>query len=251
MSSVDVLLSLTEAELKDTRGLTLMGFLKWLMEPVLAVAVYVLLIQIALHQSQPAYPLFVMCALLPWRYFQESIGRGLTLVNSYGNVIAARRLPRGILPLVPVATEGASLLVGMLLLPPLMIHYGVGASPALLALPLVLVVLVILVAGPTYLATVYGVHFPDFRAPVQTVLRLGFFVSTALVSPGKIGGSRLSALFRANPMSSVFDSYRDVLIKGRFPTAGHLLYPLAVGIVLMAIGCSLYLWWEPQIAKEV
>jgi ABC-type polysaccharide/polyol phosphate export permease len=187
---------------------------------------------------------------LPWRYFQEAITRGLTLVSSYGNLIIARPLPRGVLPLVPVATEGASLLVGMLLVPPMMIWYGVGASPALLALPVVLLTLVVLVTGPTYLASVYGVHFPDFRAPIMTILRLGFLISTALVAPGRIGGNRLAALFRANPMSAIFDSFRDILIAGRLPTA-RLLYPLTVGVVLLAVGRLVYRWWEPQMAKDV
>lgn len=246
-----MLLSLTEAELKDTRGLTFAGFLKWLLEPVLTTAVYVVLVQVALRHTQPDYPLFVLCAVLPWRYFQESVGRGLSLITGYGTLITARRLPRGLLPLVPVATEGASLLVGLLLLPPLMIWYGVAASPALLCLPLVILVLVVLVTGPTYMAVVYGVHFPDFRAPVQTVLRLGFLVSTALVPPGRIGGSGLAFLFRANPMSGIFDSFRDIVIDGSVPQASHLLYPLAVGLVLLACGRALYLWWEPQMAKEV
>ncbi|MEY2422428.1 MAG: lipopolysaccharide transport system permease protein [Acidimicrobiaceae bacterium] len=251
MSTTDVLITLTEAELKDTRGLSLVGLLKWLLEPALSTAVYVLLVQVALRNTQPAYPLFVLSAVLPWRYFQDSVGRGLGLVSSYGNLITARRLPRGVLPLVAVATQGASLLMGMVLLVPLMLWYSAPFTAALLLLPIVVAVVTVFVSGPTYLASVFGLHMPDYRGPIQSVMRLGFLVSTALVPPGRVGGSGAAWLFRYNPMSGIFDSFRAIVMAGRAPRAVDLLYPLAVGVVLLVIGRAVYLWWEPQMAKEV
>jgi ABC-type polysaccharide/polyol phosphate export permease len=49
----------------------------------------------------------------------------------------------------------------------------------------------------------------------------------------------------------VFDSFRDVFLLGRAPTPMHLLYPLAVGFVLLGIGLLVYRWREADFAKEV
>lgn len=248
---LEVLLALVRADVRDTRDLTAVGMLKWVMELSFHVLRYFLLVGMILGRGQPGYPLFLLCAVLPWRYLFLVTTRGLTLVRSYQDIISTRLLPRRILPLVPVATEAFNLLLGLLLLAPLMAYYRIAPTLALLWLPLLCLLLVFLITGPAYLAAVFGLYFPDYRGAIVAVLPMGFLASTAVIPAKKIPGDRLPALIQANPVSGLFDSFRAVVMQGRSPRAVDLLYPLAIGVVLLIAGVALYGWREFEFAKEV
>jgi ABC-2 type transport system permease protein len=249
--SWDVLLTLTRADLRDSRDLSALGLLKWLLEPLAALAAYLGLLAGVLGHTERAYPLFILIALIPFRYFSGSISSGLTVVPSYGRIIAAYPLPRGVIPLVPVVAEGASFLVSLLLVVPFAVYFGTGLSVALLWLPVVLVVFAVLTAGPVYLAAVYGLYLPDFRGVAQNLLRLSFLTSTGLVALRRVPGDNLPRLFRANPLSGIFDSFRAIVIGEHAPAAIDLLYPLGVGLFLLAAGLLAYRVCERNFPKEV
>lgn len=246
-----MLVALTRAELKDTRDLSVVGLLKWMLEPLVSLGVYVVLVAGVFEHQQPAYPLFVLIALIPFRYFSNAITTAMTVVASYGRMIATYPLPRGVLPLVPLLSQGVSFLVSLLLIIPFAVYYDTGLSPNLLWVPVVVVALAFLTAGPAYLGTLFGLYLPDYRGVAQSLLRLLFLASTGLVALGRIPGDRLPTIFRANPLSSIFDALRSIVIQEQAPSLGQLLYPLAVGTVLLAIGWSLYRWRESEVPKEV
>src|SRR5207237_9363357 len=141
--------------------------------------------------------------------------------------------------------------LALVVLVPFMVYYRTGLSPALFWTPVVIAVLAILVSGPAYIATIFGLYFPDYRGAAQNFIRLGFLASTGLVAASRIPGDNLPRLLKANPLSGIFDSFRDVVIAERMPTFWHLAYPLATGVVLLALGLALYSWREFEFAKEV
>lgn len=247
----DAFLTLVECELKNSQDISAFGVLKWLLDPLAYMGMYFLLVGVMLQRSEFAYPIFILCAVLPWRYVQGVISSGMVLIDSYSRVLVTRNLPRGILPLVVVVTEGVSFVIGLVLLAPIMAYYRIGPSKALLWLPLVMLVLAVVVSGPAYLATLLGLYFPDYRAFSQSVTRIGFLASTALVPLKKVPGDRLPRLIGANPMSGVFDAFRDIFLQARAPQLTHLAYPTVFGLLLAVLGAALYRWREPQFAKEV
>lgn len=249
--SLSVVAALTRAELRNSQDLRPLGLLKWMLEPVAAVVVYVILVAGVFRHAQPAYPLFVILALIPFRFFSSSINDGMSLLQTNARVIGAYALPRGVLPLVPVFAQAASFLISFTLVMPFAMYYKTGLTWALLWLPVVFVVLGVLTAGPTYLAAVYGLYLPDFRGVAQSFLRLSFLASTGLVALGRIPGDGLPRYFKANPLSGIFDALRAIVIRGRSPAAILLLYPLAVGVFLLVAGVVVYRWREAEIPKEV
>jgi len=62
--------------------------------------------------------------------------------------------------------------------------------------------------------------------------------------PGRTG-----ELVRLNPLTGIFESYRDVLLFQQRPAAWELLYPLLVGLVLLAVFIPLYGREQQHFAK--
>ncbi len=228
-----------------------MGVLKWVLEPLSFMLVYFVLVGVVLQRSQPAFLLFLFCALVPFRYFTGVVFESMSLVHSFSEPISNRSFPKEVLPLVVLSVEGTTLGVAILLFAPFMALYRIVPTTAMLWLPVLVLVLALMTIGPTFLATLFGLYFPDFRGAAQNLTRLLFFASTGLVSLSHIPGRHLPLLLKYNPLSGIFDSFRAVVIDQHSPKAFDLLYPSAIGLALFVAGFLAYRAREGQFAKEV
>src|SRR5258706_8915091 len=66
------------------------------------------------------YPLFVLCALLPWLFFSGSISNAVHGLVLYPNLLTKMYFPREIIPLSYVAASLADFLIGCVILAGLM-----------------------------------------------------------------------------------------------------------------------------------
>ncbi len=249
----DVVVALTVAEIRASRDITIGGLLKWMLEPVSYMFVYFVLVASILIRAQfgGAYPLFLLCALIPFRFFTGAVNGSMGLIQRFSSVVANIPLPKSLLPLVHLTVEAANLLVALLLFIPMVVIFDTDVWPSILWLPVILISLVLLTAGPTYLGTLFGLYYPDLRGVAQNLIRAAFFVSTGLVAMKVVPGDELRLLIRANPLSGVFDSFRSVFLHGTTPDLFDLVYPPFVGLVLLTIALPLFRAREARIPKEV
>jgi ABC-type polysaccharide/polyol phosphate export permease len=247
----EVFRALALAEIKQERDLTVAGFLRWSLEPLSYMVVYFVLIAAIFARPREAFPLFLLAALIPFRFFTETINRSLTLVPSYQPILTNRTFPREVLPLVVLGSNATTFVLSLGLLIPFMLAYRVPFTAALGWLPAIIAVMLVLTAGPAYIASLLGLYFPDFRGVIQNLIRVSFFVSSGLVTIEEVPGDDLPLLVEANPLSSIFDAFRAVILSGDRPSRLDLLYPLVVGIVLLVVGILAYRWRQPAFAKEV
>src|SRR4029453_59093 len=60
---------LVRADLHRSGADTLLGNVWWVLDPLLHMLVYVILVSVIFKVQKDAYPLFVFCAILPWKWF--------------------------------------------------------------------------------------------------------------------------------------------------------------------------------------
>ncbi|MFN2390145.1 MAG: ABC transporter permease [Actinomycetota bacterium] len=248
---LELLRVLAVAEMRQSRDLTLLGMLKWVLEPLSYMAVYFVLVAAIFDRGREAYPLFLLAALVPFRYFTGVTTGAMGVVKSYGSVITNAAMPMWVLPLVLMVSELATLLLSLFVFVPFMIWYGVVPWPSVLWLPLLLVELMLLCSGPVYAATVFGLYVPHLRGASQNLIRTTFFVSTGLVAAAEVPGNELAQLVRLNPLSSLFESFRAVFLHGSSPALRDLLYLGASGLLMLALGAAVFVWRQHEFPKEV
>jgi lipopolysaccharide transport system permease protein len=247
----EVLRAISVGEIRERRKLTPVGIAKWMLEPLSYMLVYFLVLGGFFEQPHHAYPLFLLCALVPWRYFTGAVLGAMSIVERNAAIISNRLFPREVLPLVLVMVEGATFLLALSLFVPLLVYYGIFPGAALLWLPVVIGVLAALCAAGGYVSAVFGVRFPDVRPAAQNLIRLGFFASAGLVQPSDAPSRALEMVLRANPLTGVFESFRAIFLRAEAPQATDLLYPLAIAVVLFMIGLPLYRRAQLSFAKRI
>ncbi|HUG90636.1 MAG TPA: hypothetical protein VML55_07380 [Planctomycetaceae bacterium] len=266
----DLIGELTRQDLaKGTRD-TLLGWLWWLLDPLLMTAMYTVVVGLILNRGkhhQP-YPAFLLCGLLAWRFFSGSLTEAIGVLSRRQGLIAAYSFPTLVLPASSVA---ANLLLFLVSLVPLCVVIGVyhaflghpqiGLGAAVVYLPLVVAVqLVLTLAAAVWLACA-GAFFPDLRNIMHHVLRVGWYASPGIYAVsdviagydgvGSVVWRWPVSLYLLNPMAHLIEAYRSVLLYNRPPDPVGLGATLLAGAAGLAAGLAWYGRQEHKFAKVV
>jgi lipopolysaccharide transport system permease protein len=248
---------LVRADLKKRGADTLLGNVWWVLDPLLTMLVYVILVAIILKSSTPAYPLFIICAILPWKWFSSSISDAVMCVVSKDKVIKQVRFPKIVLPVAATVGGLVSFLFGLIPLAVMMVLvFPSYISPWLLAIPLVAAVQFVLTFAVCVLAAALTVFYRDIGNLAGHLLKIWFYLSPALYGSDRIAtlaqhDPQLFSIYELNPFAGLFESYRNLIYYGKPPTWDLLLVVLGESAILVVIAVLVFRRLEPSFAKVI
>jgi ABC-type polysaccharide/polyol phosphate export permease len=252
---------LVQADIKKKGANTLLGNFWWILDPLLQMGVYVVFVSLILAVKTEDYPLFVLSAILPWKWFTTSIGDAASSVVSQEKLIKQIQFPKLVLPVAATTAGVVGFAFGLIPLAGIMLLYQDRISPFLILIPIIALVQYVFTLGVSFLVSAVNVFFRDLGNILRHFLRLWFYLSPALYSLTVLDASTtfqqnpvLRTLAHANPFAILFESYRAV-IYGQPDGVPHapdwmsLLGLLGASVVLLAIGAIVFKRLEPTFAK--
>ena len=248
--ALDVLLALTESDLRARYGRGGWRFVKWLLDPFAVVGVYLVLVTVVLERGGRAPGLALACAVVPFQLVMSTIVSALLAVPARASIILNMAFARVLIPIASALTETIAFAASLGLVALMMAVYGVAPTLAALWLPIVIAINVLLAIACAYGASLFGLWLPDLRPFAISFVRTMFFLAPGLVPLAEIGG-RANELLRINPLTGLFEAYRAILLDGHRPAAWQLLFPLASALLLLAALLPLYLRDQREFAKVV
>ncbi len=244
----DVLVALTRADLKLRYGRGPLRRLKWLLDPIAALGVYLALIALVIDREGHAAGLSVACAVVPFQLIMMTVINALRSVEVRRSIVANMSFRRVLIPISSTMTELVGFAGTLLLLPAMMAAYLVAPTPAALLLPVMIAVTVTLAVALAYPASLLGIWVPELNPFAVSAVRTLFFLAPGLVALDEVFGHTHDVLM-LNPVSGVFEGFRAVLLYGEAPALWHVLVPLAYAAVLLAIFVPVYRREERHFAK--
>ncbi len=249
-SRIDAIAALTLSDLRARYGRGRARVVKWLLDPFFAVGVYLVLVTVVLDRPGDAPGLSIACAVVPFQLVITSVSSALTTIQMRRSILLNMSFQRALLPLASVLTETIALGSSLLLLGLLMLAYGVAPTPAIAWLPVLVAVTFLLSLALAFPMTIFGLWYADLRLFVISLTRTLFFVAPGLVALDQVPDGAQNWL-AINPLTGLFEGFRDVLLDGHRPAAWHLLVPLAWAAAILVVALPLYLSEEHQLAKMV
>ena len=253
---------LVNADMRRRGADTLLGNFWWVLDPLLQMAVYVVLVTlIARGQGIPDYPLFIFAAILPWKWFTASVTDATSSVASQDRLIKQIQFPKIVLPVAATTAGVVGFAFGLIPLGAIMLLYIDRISPLLLLIPAIAVVQYLFTLGVAFLVSAVNVFFRDLGNVLRHVLRLWFYLSPGLYSLALLDETAvfqqnpvLSFIAHANPMAILFESYRAVIYgtpegAPMLPDWGGLAALTVASLILIAITAITFKRLEPQFAK--
>jgi ABC-type polysaccharide/polyol phosphate export permease len=244
----ELLATLVEADMRGRYGRGPWRMVKWLLDPFALVGVYLLLVSVVLDRPGRAVGLSLACAVIPFQLVMLSCLNSLDSLRARRPIIANMSFPRDLLPVSSALTESVAFLASLLLLVLMMVAYGVAPTVAVLWLPVVLAVNLALATAFAYGAALLALWVPDLRVSVSSFIRTLFFLAPGLIALRDIEGTTQDVV-KINPLTGLFEAYRDALLYGQAPAAWELLVPLGAAGLLAAVFVPIYHSEQRHLAK--
>ncbi len=246
----DLLFELVQRDMRLRYKRSLLGVLWSLLNPLLQLLVFQFIFAIVLPLNIPHYALFLFTGLLAWNWFQSA------LIEATGSIVDNRDLIRRpgfsntILPLVPVTSNFIHYLLALPVLLAFMLFSGIPLRPAVLFLPLVLAVQFLVTLSLAYVVAALHVQFRDTRYLLGIALLLGFYLSPVFYDPGSIPQA-YQAIYHLNPMVTMIESYRNLLIDGSLPPLNTLGITAVAGVAALFAGIQIFQKKSIHFAEEL
>jgi lipopolysaccharide transport system permease protein len=180
------------------------------------------------------YPIFYYSALLPWTFFASSITFGVSSLVSNMSLVTKIYFPREILPLSAVLASMVDFLIASLIFVGMMIFYQVPLNASLICIPVLLLIQVAFTVGVVLLVSAMNVFYRDVRFVVPLGLQLWMYL-TPIIYPLSMVPPRFLAVYMLNPMASIIDSYRRIILLGEWPSFPPLVLGAGVSVVLVVV----------------
>ena len=258
---------LVQADAKKKGADSLLGNIWWVLDPLLQMAVYVVLVSIIFERPQVDYPLFVFSAILPWKWFTSSINDSIKSVIDQGQLIRQLQFPKVVLPLAATFAGVVNFMFGMIpLFSLLVLFYRDRLTLFLLLIPVIgLVQLTFTIAFSLVLSAV-NVFLRDIGNIARHALRLWFYLSPGLYALTTLEGSKglkehpsLLRVLEANPFAILFTAYRNVIYgtvttnngatPPQMPDWASLGALFGGSVILILVGMFVFKRLEPSFAK--
>jgi lipopolysaccharide transport system permease protein/teichoic acid transport system permease protein len=246
---------LVQADLRKKGSDTLLGNVWWVVDPLLQMLVYVFLVSVIFERAVPDYPLFIFCAILPWKWFNSSIIDGIGSVIGMERLIKQISFPKIVLPVASVFAGVANFFFGLIPLAVLMLlYFPHRPTPWLLLIPVIALVQLLFTLPLAIVLGAINVFYRDVGNLARHVLRLAFYASPGiyaidLIYKGADHFPLLKPIILANPWIVLFGAYRDVIYEGRAPDWVGLGILSLVSLGLLALAILVFKRLEPTFAK--
>jgi len=246
---------------------SVLGFLWSLLNPLLLMLVFTLVFTIMLpNLAIPKFPVFVLCALLPWNFFNTSVLGGTTSIVSNGHLIKKVYFPREILPIAMVLSNFVNLLLALPVLFALIVFFRVPLNVSLVYLPLIMIVQVAFTIGMALILATLDVFYRDTGVIMEVIMQAWFFLTpvfypVSLLPEWKVVRGIALPIRRLtyilNPMASIIASYRSVLYgftDGSPPAApawDFFSRTIVTSLLVLIIGYRFFTHFSHRFGEEI
>ncbi|MCT2398392.1 ABC transporter permease [Novosphingobium mangrovi (ex Huang et al. 2023)] len=235
----DLLLELVGRDLKIRYQRSAIGLGWSLMKPLSQLLVFATVFSKVLPLNIENYTTFVFTGVLAWSWFSTSLTSSTIAVTANRELVRRPGFPVFLLPVLTIVSQGVHFLLALpLLLICAVVQTGLP-GPAIVSLPLVIVMQFLLTLGVCYLAAAAHVYFRDVEHLVGICVMLGFYVTPVFYRPIQADHT-FAFLTTLNPFAWLLECYRSIFLGHAFPDAITLAKLLVVSVPLVAIGAWVF-----------
>ena len=246
----DLLINLIIKELKVRYRGAVLGYAWSLLNPILMMIVYTVVFSYVVRIKVENYPVFLLCALLPWTFFAMALTNASNSIVDNFSLINKVYFPREIFPISVVLSTLVHLLISMVLLIIFLLLTHTKSAFPILLLPLVIIAHVIFTISLALILSCLIVFFRDLKYILEVLITVWFY-STPIIYPVAMVPEQFRLLYDLNPMVWIISMYRSILLYGENPAIFKLLLIYVISFFMLFIGHYIFQKYDSAIPKTV
>jgi lipopolysaccharide transport system permease protein len=218
---------------------SILGFLWALMSPLFMLLVFTFVFRRIAGMGIPNYTLYVCSGLLFWNLFISSTAQTISSIWGSGGILKSVNLPPSVFPLSMLVANFVNFIFMFVIFFVFMFFVGLVPSFKLfLIIPFCLIFLVFIYGFCLTLAS-FNVFFRDVEMFWVSVSPILFYLTPVVYNEPSI-----MKYLRFNPITHYLVLARDILHLNQLSVidipVSHYLIPIALSIIMMAIGQYTY-----------
>jgi len=248
MKLMDLILYRAYAELRRDIASAYLGMLWWVLEPLMYMAAFYMVFAVGIRSGGEGFVSFLLCGLACWKWFASTLNQSAACVVAHRGLIQQVYIPKVILPLIPVVVNLVKFTVILILL--LVFLWVMGFSPSLnwLYLLPVIGVELLFILGCSLLVAAIVPFVMDLRVLITNGLTMMMFMSGIFFNVQDFPDD-VRDYFYLNPMVSLIEAFRVVLLEGGAPDWGALAWVLIFSLLSGLLGVGLFRRFDRHYAK--
>jgi ABC-type polysaccharide/polyol phosphate export permease len=244
----DLIHYLVTSNLKAQHRNSALGYLWWMLDPLLSVFVYYFLVVIVMDRGGKGYGPFLVVGLVVFKSFSATITNASKSIIRQAGIITQVYLPKVVFPIASSISQLINFLFGVLVIILFLLVNKIQLGQALLWFPYILLIhLSTLIAISLFVAyiCVFLRDIENFLTYINMLLRYGSPVIWEITSLPE----KFRIIARINPLSAFLNSYRNIFLYNIAPEVMNLLIIGIVSIAVSILFVFVYSRTEHKIVK--
>lgn len=232
---VDLLVVITEKELKVRYKSSFFGYLWSIANPLLFALIYYFIFKLVMRVQIPNYTVFLITGLFPWQWFASSTSSSLLSFIGNAQIIKKTVFPRSVIPLSNVMMEFLHFLCTIPVIIIFLLIYDMRPSISWLwGVPLLGIGQMMVTYGLALMLATLNIFFRDLERFIGLGLMLLFYCTPILYSVDLIP-EKYRSIIGNNPLGLMIISWRDLFMSGTINFEGLIKIYIS-GFIMILLG---------------
>jgi len=199
----------------------------WLvLEPLVMLAVYSVVFVFIFQVKWEGVPgkalgttLYLYAGIVTYQIFAQSLAMSSAIIRDSRSYVKLMVFPTEVLPASVVGGMIVPTFIGYALIVVVALLSGIGVPTTALLLPVVLIPMYLMILGLAWFLSALCVFIPDTRTITMLITHFAFFLTPIVYPLARVreGIPVLYRLLLLNPMTTIVESVRMILIQGKMP----------------------------------
>lgn len=220
---------------------TFLGAAWAVLQPVATMVVFWLFFGRLAHVRSEGHPyaLFALAALVPWTFFSNALLLGSESLTLNPLLVSRTYFPRIFIPAGVLVAGGLDLTIAFVILVGVVVASGTGPPLALLAVPLLVMIMLAASLGVAAALSAVNVRYRDIKYVVPFAVQFWLF-ATPIAYPATLVHEPWRTLWAINPMVGVVEGFRWAVLGHAHAPWGLIGISAASALVMLITGLAYF-----------
>lgn len=218
---------------------SVLGLLWTMLNPLLMMVILTVVFSTLFRFEIRHYETYFLSAYLGWVFFSQTTVGAMSSLGWNGPLVKRVRIPKSIFALSTTVSGAVNLLLSLAMLAAIMAVLGMRFAPALLFLPVSILLLTVFTFGVALGVSSVAVYFTDVREMYQIAMMIVMYL-TPILYPASIVPARYRLLVDWNPLTALLSLLREPIYYGQLPTAAQIVASVIWAVVALVAGWGIF-----------
>ena len=249
----DLLAMLVLRDIRIRYKQAVMGFLWAIFMPIMAVLAGILVkTAMSIVSGKPfdfSGVATISVKVLPWTFFISAIKFSVNSLVGNRELVTKIYFPREVFPFASIIACLFDFGIASVTLAVFLAFTGIGISPYILLLPVLLLFLVLFTSGLGLFLSAANLFFRDIKYIVEIILMFGIFFTPVFYEANTFG--KYKTFMLVNPVGSILESINSVVVLHAMPDIFWFSYAGVVSVLMFFLGLFFFNEMEPLFAENI